>query len=91
VAEWGKTNKVSCLHSARKSILSLLYGIAQEKGFLTLDMTLDDLEISGKTQLTAIERTASIRDLLMSRSGIYLPAEGEVSSIEKIKTKARFI
>ena len=46
VAEWGKTNEVSCLHSARKSILSLLYGIAQQKGFLDLDMTLDDLDMS---------------------------------------------
>lgn len=87
VAEWGKTNEVSCLHSARKSILSLLYGIAQEKGFLNLDMTLDDLDLSDKTKLTAIERTATIRDLLMSRSGIYLPAEGEVSSMKKLKPK----
>ena len=85
VAEWGKTDEVSCLHSARKSILSLLYGIAQQKGLLDLDMTLDDLDLSDKTKLTAIERTATIRDLLMSRSGIYLPAEGEVSSMKKLK------
>jgi len=85
VAEWGETDRVSCLHSARKSILSLLYGIALDKGFLHLDMTLQELGIDDKSKLTEIEKSATIRDLLMCRSGIYLPAEGEVSSMKKLK------
>lgn len=61
----------------RKSILSLLYGIAADKGLADLDKTLSELGIDEVTPLTKQEKTATIRDLLMFRSGIYLPAAGE--------------
>lgn len=78
VFESGDTKKPVNCHSARKSIMSLLIGIARERGFLELTETLGDLGIDeSKTPLTGQEKSASIRDLLMARSGVYLPAEAE--------------
>ena len=78
--EVGDTKKLMNAHSVRKSIMSLLIGIALEKNLLTLDETLHELEIDeSKTPLTLLEKTATIKDLLMARSGIYLPAEAETS------------
>lgn len=79
IFEEGNTGKLINCHSARKSIMSLLIGIAVEKKYLSLDETLGDLGIDeSKTPLTAQEKSATIKDLLMARSGVYLPAEGEV-------------
>ncbi|MEM9832359.1 MAG: serine hydrolase [Bacteroidota bacterium] len=76
----GDTEKLMNAHSIRKSIMSLLIGIALERGLLRLDETLHELGTDeSKTPLTALEKTATIRDLLMARSGIYLPAEAETS------------
>lgn len=76
--EVGETQKLINTHSVRKSIMSLLIGIAKEQGYLSLDETLDELGIDeSRTPLTAQEKTATIRDLLMARSGVYLPAEAE--------------
>ncbi len=78
ILEVGKTQKLINCHSARKSIMSLLIGIAKEKGLLNLDETLAQLGIDeSKTPLTAQEKTATIRDLLMAKSGVYLQAEAE--------------
>ncbi len=78
VFEYGDTKKLVNCHSARKSIMNLLIGIAKEKGFLKLTETLKDLGIDeSNTPLTDQEKTATIRDLLMAHSGVYLPAEAE--------------
>ncbi len=78
IFEEGDTKKLINCHSARKSILSLLFGIAQDKGLLRLDETLAELGIDeSKTPLTPQEKTATIRDLLMCKSGIFLAAEAE--------------
>ncbi|MBW8201187.1 serine hydrolase domain-containing protein [Flagellimonas abyssi] len=79
IFEKGDTKKLINLHSARKSIMSLLIGIAKEKGMLQLDESLGSLGIDeSKTPLTEQEKTATIKDLLMARSGVYLQAEAEV-------------
>lgn len=81
VYELGDTDKLINTRSVRKSIMSLLIGLAIEKGYLSLDMNLKDLGIDeSKTPLTTQEKTATIKDLLMARSGVFLPAEGEVST-----------
>lgn len=65
-------------HSVRKSIVAVLYGIAIEKGFIRLDDSLDELGYDDlETSLTTSEKQATIRDLLMSRSGIYIDASGQ--------------
>ena len=86
--EEGDTKKLINCHSARKSIMSILLGIAQDKGFLKLDETLAELGIDeSKTPLTVIEKSATIRDLLMCTSGIFLKAEAEHDWTDDIRPK----
>ncbi|WP_051540898.1 serine hydrolase [Ahrensia sp. 13_GOM-1096m] len=80
IFEDGPTSQLMNTHSIRKSLLSLIYGIAVERGLIELDKTLADLGIDENTPLTDQEKRATVRDLLMSRSGIYLPAAGEHDS-----------
>ena len=88
IFEEGNTKKLINCHSARKSIMSLLYGIAQDKGYLKIDETLGKLGIDeSKTPLTEQEKTATIRDLLMARSGVYLPAEAETDFAKNYRPK----
>jgi CubicO group peptidase (beta-lactamase class C family) len=82
VAAWGDTSKTFLTHSIRKSFLSGLLGIAVAEGKLDTAATLAALGIDEKkTPLTAAERKARVADLLRARSGIYLPAAGEVQSM----------
>ena len=74
VAAWGDVSRKLELHSVRKSIVSAMFGMAADRGAISLDVTLGQLGITDKTALTDIERTARVRDLLAARSGVYLPA-----------------
>lgn len=80
IYEYGPTDKIMNIASIRKSILSLLYGIATDKGLINLNKTLAELQIDEVYHLTTEEKQATIRDLLMFKSGIYLPAQGEHDS-----------
>ncbi len=72
VAEWGDTDKRTNAHSLRKSILSALFGIAEQKGLINLNSTLEELDIDDRNRpLTAEERRAKVWHLLTSTSGIY--------------------
>lgn len=71
---WGDVERNFRMHSVRKSLVSALYGIAVEDGTINLDMTLGELDITDREPLTPSEQQAQIRDLLASRSGVYLPA-----------------
>ena len=77
VYEYGPTDKIMNIASIRKSIMSLLYGIAIDKGLIDINKTLAELKIDEYSPLTEQEKTATIQDLLMAKSGIYLPAQGE--------------
>jgi len=69
--------------SARKSVLSLLFGIAWDRGLIRLDKTLAELGIDETaTPLTGQEKRATIEHLLQARSGIYL-----LSSAETVEMK----
>lgn len=73
IFEEGKISKLINCHSARKSVMSLLIGIAQDKGLLSIDETLANLGIDeSKTPLAPNEKSATIRDLLMCTSSIFL-------------------
>jgi len=83
LARWGDADLPINTHSVRKSLLSGLYGIAVERRYLRLDQTLGELGIDDKVvPLTAMEKTATVRDLLMSRSGIYIEAAGEAQGMK---------
>ncbi|MGK0255316.1 MAG: CubicO group peptidase (beta-lactamase class C family) [Mariniflexile sp.] len=80
IYEYGPTDKIMNTASIRKSILGLLYGIAVDKGLIDIHLTLAELKIDESTPLTNIEKTATIKHLLMFKSGIYLPSRGEHDS-----------
>ncbi|HWP38585.1 MAG TPA: serine hydrolase [Gemmatimonadales bacterium] len=69
--EYGDVTAVSYLASVRKSVLSMLFGIYVANGALRLDKTLAEIGIDDIGGLTAEEKQATVRDLLMARSGIY--------------------
>lgn len=71
---YGDVAAVSYLASARKSLLSMLYGKYVESGVIDLNTTIAQLGITENSDLLPIEKTATIRDLLTSSSGVYWPA-----------------
>ena len=82
VAEWGNTAKRNELASVRKSLLSALIGIAVSQRKISLDSTLADLGIDDNPpSLSTLEKTATVRMLLQSRSGIYHRALYETSGM----------
>jgi len=74
VYHYGDSSHVSYLASARKSVLSMLYGKYVANGTINLDRTVGDLGIEETGGLLPIEKRATIRHLLMASSGVYYPA-----------------
>ena len=72
--KYGDVTEVSYLASARKSILSMLFGSYVESGAIDLERTIGDLGIDDVGGLLPIEKSATIADLLTARSGVYHPA-----------------
>ena len=84
IARWGDVGRRVNVHSVRKSLLSALYGIAIAEGRISLASTLAQLGIDDKSPgLTEAEKQATVRDLLMARSGIYHPAAYETADIRQ--------
>lgn len=71
VHEFGATSTASNLHSVRKSLLSVLTGMAVAKGTINLSSSIKDLGIDDINPLTEVEKQATVRQLLQARSGIY--------------------
>jgi len=59
------------LASCRKSILAILYGMYN----ININKTLEELNIDDKNKLSDTEKSATIKNLLSARSGIYHPAK----------------
>lgn len=76
--EYGDIHRPLLAHSMRKALLNGLVGIEVGRGSLDLDASLGALEIEALgVELTGMERTATLADVLKSRSGVYLPAAAE--------------
>ena len=75
--EYGAVKQVSALASARKSVLGMMFGkylgTDQPMGTSILNKTVKELGLDDVQKFLPIEETAKLRDLLMSRSGIYHP------------------
>jgi len=72
VAAWGEVARTVNVRSIRKSVLSALLGIGVAESRIDLNRTLGELRIDdNEPRLTVAEKEATIRQLLMSRSGIY--------------------
>jgi len=78
VFEYGDTRLVSKVASVRKSMLSLLYGVEMQKGVkFDLDQTVEQLGLEDKTPFLESEKHATLQQLLMARSGIYIRSGNE--------------
>ena len=62
VYRYGDIAQVSYLASARKSVLSMLYGKYVANGTINLDRTMGELGIDEDDGLLPIEKTARVRD-----------------------------
>ena len=69
----GPQDKPLPIHSIRQSIISALFGRLIASGDVQLDATLADFGVDDSPCLTEQERTATLRHLLTSCSGVYLP------------------
>lgn len=79
VASWGDVATRYTAQSMRKALLNSLVGIGVDRKMLSPSATLEQLGIDdSEPSLTKAERQASLRDLLMSRSGIFHSALYEV-------------
>lgn len=86
VFEWGDIYKRHTIHSIRKSLLSSLIGIAWEKGEVNLSSPLASLDMPEVLKdLTDTEKQATIKMVLQSRSGIYLPSAAESQGMKQQK------
>jgi CubicO group peptidase (beta-lactamase class C family) len=74
IYSYGDIGHACYLASARKSVLSMLYGKYVLNGTIDLDKTMADLGIDERDGLLPIEKTAKVRDLLVASSGVYHPA-----------------
>jgi CubicO group peptidase (beta-lactamase class C family) len=82
VYEYGNISELSYLASARKSVLSMLYGPYVASGQIRLDVTLKNLAMSDVGGLLPTEEQAKVIDLITARSGVYHPASNDGDSLE---------
>jgi CubicO group peptidase (beta-lactamase class C family) len=83
IASWGEVAHKVNIRSMRKSLLSALYGIAVAEGRIRLDRTIGELGIDDRApSLSETERQATIRHLLMARSGVYHAAAYEAPDMK---------
>jgi CubicO group peptidase (beta-lactamase class C family) len=86
VASWGDIGAKVNVRSVRKSLLSALYGIAIEEGRINPASTLAQLEIDDvPPALSPAEKQATVRELLMARSGVYHLAAYETGQMKEIR------
>jgi len=69
--EYGDVQDLSYIASCRKSILSMLYGEYVENGTIDLNQTLGELGIDEDKGLTDLEKSATVFDIINSRSGVF--------------------
>ena len=71
IYEFGDVTRLSYLASARKSVLSMLYGPYVASRKIRLDATLKDLGMSDLGGLLPVEERAKVIDLITARAGAY--------------------
>ena len=82
IFEYGDLSLVSKIFSARKSVLAMLYGKYFAQGKIDLDKTVEQLGLDDVEPFLPVEKSATLRQLLTARSGIYLPtANKELTTV----------
>lgn len=80
--EWGDIRKKILIHSMRKAVLNGVYGVYAGRPEMNLQQTLKQLKIDDlEPALTEPEQSATLLDVLKSRSGVYHPAAAEDESM----------
>lgn len=75
--EYGDIEEVSYIASCRKSVLSMLYGKHVKNGTIDLNESIGAIGIEEDKGLLEIEKSATVKDILNSRSGVfYEPVNG---------------
>lgn len=74
VFSYGDISENSYIASCRKSVLSMLHGEHVTSGKIRLNATLQDLGIEDIGGLLPIEKRATVKDIIASRSGVFHPA-----------------
>jgi CubicO group peptidase (beta-lactamase class C family) len=69
--EYGDIEEISYIASCRKSVLSILYGKYVENGTIDLNQTIGDIGIDEDEGLLDIEKTATVENIITSRSGVF--------------------
>jgi len=82
VYKYGNVTEPAYLASARKSVLSMLYGSYVANGTIRLDATLKDLGLSDVGGLLPIEARTRVIDLITARSGVYHLASNDGDLLE---------
>lgn len=87
VFQFGDVAQQNYIASCRKSVLSMLYGKHVDNGAIDLSRTLKELKIDDVGGVLPLESTATIQDLITSRSGIYRPASNPGTWVKYIKKR----
>lgn len=83
VAEWGNIATRHNIHSVRKSLMNAMIGVAVDNRDIDPAATLEKLGISDIGGLNPTETSATVHDLLTSRSGVYHRAAYETEGMEE--------
>ena len=78
---YGNIDTVTYIASARKSIISMLFGKYVRNGTMDLNKSLADLGMDDIGGLTDQEKQATVKDLITARSGVFHPASNEGSDL----------
>jgi len=83
---WGRLDRKFKAHSIRKSLIGALYGIRVAEGLIDLDASIGALGIDdNEPSLDELEKTATVRQLLQARSGVYHPALYETAGMKALR------
>jgi len=87
ILRYGDISQDYKVHSIRKSFLTALIGKSVARQEIDLDKSMAELGINDKDSLSATEQTATYRDLIKARSGIYHPAAYETAAMAAARPK----
>ena len=71
VHRYGDITKPRNTYSVRKSVLSVLIGMSVDRGLIDIEQPLSALGVDDIDGLSEQEKTATLKQLLQSRSGVY--------------------
>lgn len=83
ILDYGRDSTPLSLHSVRKSLMSVMYGIYHDRGLLNTADSLKELGVDDIGGLTEDEKQATLGDLLTSMSGVFHAAAYETKGMRE--------